>query len=321
MKNLMILLTLIVSAQARADIYAYEANLPNMVRNYLGEVDGAIGFRKQDGCENMYGNMLKDGVLDITYAFGYFDDTNGQDRIEGGVNYGPSPSLDIAAFRSLRSVLRETCQGPNSLLCNFAESGDPSSGKLVFQKNIKMMGQKILVRITMTQASASEKWASNKGELAGRQKFLTQQSEASYFGALKTSSDIVFYNGHSRNGGGPDFMMPVLNSSNHTDYKGWYEIQRVGIKHALANLAANPNKGVVVGLFSCYSRKHFLDNFLSQNPNQRLILSADTIDYFDTLKTSAGYLEGMMHGLCGDNLDKVAKRGNEITGFQAWNLK
>ena len=320
MHKILVVFAILFGAQAHADVYGYEQWMPTMVKNYLMEVTSYAPNREPGGCDSMYGPMLKDGVLDIVYAFGYFDDSTGAERIEGGVNYGYSPSLDIAAFKAMRQAIVGACNGFSSRLCGFSEAGNPDAGRLTFEKRMKLNGQKIVVRITMTHASASESFARNKGELAGRQKLMSLQSEENYFEGLKTA-DIVFYNGHSRNGGGPDFNPPILNSHMKTDYDNYYEIRRPGIKRVLASLTSNPNPGFVLGLFSCYSRKHFLDNFMNTNSKQRLILSADTIDYMDTMNASAGYLEGMLHGLCGSQLSDVAERNEKLRGgFQDWNF-
>ncbi|RYZ62327.1 MAG: hypothetical protein EOP09_18925, partial [Proteobacteria bacterium] len=194
MKKLLVILVLALTAQAQADVYGYEQYMPTMLSSYLSSVAGAAPFRDRGGCEPMYNPMLKDGVLDIVYAFGYMDDSTGVERVEGGINYGYGPSLDIAAFKAMRATLVSGCAGRAPRLCGFSESGSVSSGKVVFQKRMKLNDLKIVVRITMTQASASESLIKNKGELAGRQKALTEQSESNFFNGLR-SADIVIYNG------------------------------------------------------------------------------------------------------------------------------
>ena len=105
------------------------------------------------------------------------------------------------------------------------------------------------------------------------------------------------------------------------NYKGYYQVKRPGIIKTMNALSQNPNKGVIVGLFSCYSRMHFYNTFTQANPRQRLILSADTIDYFDTLKGSVGYLEGILRGSCGQELADTAKQEPKLQdGFQGYNL-
>jgi hypothetical protein len=317
-----IFLTLLVFSVANADsgTYGFGYWAPKHINTYLKQIDSTSPSEGSPSCRPMYTKVLNKGILDIRYALGYFDDSTGEERVVGGKNYGMSPSLDIEIFNGLRSELKARCWSLSKLLCGFNEVGDPKSGKLYFTKSIKLHGQKILVRLTLTQASASVYFLDNKGPLAQHQAFLTKQSEDSYFGGLK-SADVVFYNGHSRNGGGPDFAPPILNSHNKPNYKGYYEVKRPGISRVFAALKENPGQAPIVGLFSCYSRKHFYDNFMQLNPNQKLILSADTIDYFDTLKASVGYLEGILRGSCGQELSRMAEQEQKlIDGFQSYNL-
>ncbi|MBK9321697.1 MAG: hypothetical protein IPM97_01870 [Bdellovibrionaceae bacterium] len=300
--------------QSFAAIDGYDWRVPSTIKVYLDTVDSnseAEGPRK---CESLYEPLFNDGVLDVHYALGYFDDSTGSDHIWAGINFGPSPSYDISVFHGIRQELKAECRG-RLRLCGFSESGDPESGKVVLKKEVKIQGRNVLVRVTLTHASASESFVLNKGELQARQQKLTLQSEENFFDGLKTA-DMVFYNGHSRNGGGPDFNPPILNKKGKADYNGYYEVRRIGIKRTYSSLKENPNQGFILGLFSCYSRKHFYSDFMKINPMQKLILTAETIDYFDTLMASMGYLEGFLRGGCGQELADTAKQGQKIkNGF------
>jgi len=321
--TLWIFFTLFVVSVANADdygVYGYGYWMPKMIHDYLDIVDHNAPVEGPQKCENVYAKAMDKGVLDIRYALGYFDDTTGEERIHNGVNYGLSPSLDIEVFNSLRKELTSPCRTKTMRVCGFEQNGEPLTGKVVLQKNINLHGKKTLVRITLTQASATPNFEQNKGIASDRQQILTAQSEENFFEGLK-SADIVLYNGHSRNGGGPDFNPPRLMSNLHVDYKGYYEKKRPGILRVMASLKENPDKEIILGLFSCYSKKHFYDTFMKANPIQRLILSADTIDYFDTLKASIGYLEGFLRGSCGQDLADTAKQEDKLKqGFESYNI-
>ncbi len=326
MKKLVwIFLALLVVSVANADsgnfgTYGYAYWAPKIISEYLQKVDSNSAAEGPTKCERFYSPAQNKGVLDIRYALGYFDDSNGEAKIWNNINYGMSPSLDIEIFNALRNELTASCKTPTMRLCGFEESGDPQSGKIVLQKELSLQGKKILVRLTLTQASASPYFLENKGAFADRQKALTKQSEENFFDGLKIA-DVVFYNGHSRNGGGPDFAPPILNSTNHVDYKGYYEVNRPGIIKTITALKQNPNQKFLLGVFSCYSRMHFYDTFMRANPNQGLVLSAETINYFDSLKASVGYLEGILRGTCGQELADTAKQGEQLKAdFQGYNI-
>ena len=309
------------------DIYAYKYLGRQLIKTYTEQISvsqsaNVAGVDSLNKCQPLYKNVHQNKVLDIRYALGYFDDSRGFDIRWNGKNWGYSPSLDIGIFESIRDTLTERCKKPSQLnLCGFNETGNPKLGKVILQKKIQLLGEDVQVRITLTHASASESFIENTRSLNQRQEFLTKQSEENYFDGIG-KADVVIYNGHSRNGGGPDFNPPILDSTLHTDYNGYYEIQRPGIKRVLELIKTAENKESVLAFFSCYSKKHFYNDLLLANPEQRLILSAETIDYHDSLKASMGYLEGFMRGACGQDLADIAKQGDRIkNGFIGFQLK
>lgn len=323
MKSLAFFLLASFYLSANAAIYNYDYWWPRELAAYFEQVNSTqINTAQAGKCAPVFKNAIRNGVLDIRYALGYFDDSQGIEINYNGINYGISPSLDIVVFNVLRGFLKAPCN-PNSgqVLCGFSEQGEASKGLVVLSKNINLLGQRVTARITLTQASASESFVQNKSNLKDRQQFLTQQSEQNYFGGIG-SADIVFYNGHSRNGGGPDFNPPVLTRDLHVDYKGYYEVRRIGIKRVLDLIKKGGNKDQILGFFSCYSQKHFYRDLLAANPKQKLVLSADTIDYLDTLVASSGYLEGLLRGYCGQDLADIAKQGEKIKeGFQGFQIR
>lgn len=308
------------------DIYAYNHWGRELIKDYATEIYASSSNTLPDAsntnkCLPVYKNAIKNGVMDIRYALGYFDDSQGNDIIWNGKNWGLSPSIEIGMFNSIRGKLSEPCKNPEQLnLCGFAESGDPKLGKVLLQKRITLLGNSVLVKIELTQASASESFIDNQNTLKERQAFLTAQSEESYFGGIG-KADIVMYNGHSRNGGGPDFNPPLLDKELHVDYNGYYLKKRPGISRVLKLIKESENKEGILTFFSCYSKKHFYGDLLKANPKQKLVLSAETIDYFDSLKASMGYLEGFQRGACGQDLADIAKQGKIKTGFLGSNIQ
>lgn len=303
--------------------YNYDFWWPQFAEEYLqliekSPVHRAVPSGGQPQCLPVFKNVVDKGQMDIRYALGYFDDSQGIDIIYDKKNLGLSPSLDIEVFYVLRAFLTKKCQG-SRLLCGFKESGVHTQGRIVLSKKISLYGKEIAVAITLTHASASASFSRNQNELKERQAFLTRQSEENYFGGLGLA-DVVFYNGHSRNGGGPDFNPPILDSTLHVNYNGYYKIERPGIKRVLSLLKNNPNKDSVIGFFSCYSQSHFYNALLKANPRQRMVLSSDTINYLDSFQASLGYLEGLLKGECGENLAQIAKQTesakNGFKGFQ-----
>ncbi|AGH94613.1 hypothetical protein [Pseudobdellovibrio exovorus] len=318
---------LLLSLSTQAAIYNYDYWWPLELTRYFQQVNrktqmsppASTGVAEK--CGGIYTQAIAKGEMDVRYALGYFDDTQGKEVHFDGRNYGLSPSLDIAVFHVIRGFMKRPCVNQGQQICEFAESGNPEQGLVVLSKTIFLDQRPVNVKMTLTHASASESFTANKGTLVTRQSQLTRQSEQNFFGALGRA-DIVFYNGHSRNGGGPDFNPPILNRQNKTNYTGHYEVRRDGIKRFLDLMGQSRNPDQVVGFFSCYSRRHFHRDIMRVNPNQKVILSADEIDYLDSLLASMGYLEGFMQGRCGQDLADFAKQGAKIqNGFQGYNLR
>ena len=309
-----------VSGSFAGAVYDYDYWSAHINKTYGMQIEQNSPDEGARSCESFFQPYLKKGLLDIRYALGYFDVSTGVEIVDRWANRGLSPSLDIEVFKAFNAAWTAPCVGKQRL-CGFTAIGTVESGKIFFQKPLVIHGEEILVRIVLTQASASDSFVLNKGAMSDRQKFLTEQSEDNYFEGLKTA-DIVFYNGHSRDGGGPDFTPPVLNSSNKTNYSGYYHVKKPGFRRMMTALKQGGNKDVTIGLFSCYSKSHFYRELSKLGPKQRLILSSDSVDYMDTLRGTIGYLEGFLRGACGAELAAMAKQTPETqAGFLDFNLE
>ncbi len=276
-------------------------------------------------CRNFSDLYTSDGVLDIRYNLGYFDDSTGKAISWAGWNWGYSPSADEGVFQAWRSVLKESCPNNTRHLCGFTEVSSANEivrdGKTLLTKRAEIQGRIVDVRITLTHASASPIFLDNIGSLSLRQQHLSQISEDAYFTGIG-SADIAFYNGHSRDGGGPDFHPPRLNSAKKPNYDGYYRVHRAGITRLINELKKGPRKDTVIGLFSCDSKLHFERRLLANNQMQKMILTLPGIHYFDALNATTGYLEGLLRGSCGARLESFAKAEKRIAdGFVGSRLK
>lgn len=332
-----LLLTIHVFAQAQSTslankptrvVYGYDYWVPQWIQNYQNELlnyrSSLVQPLSEDGfptCSPVLQKALNRGYIDIRYVFGYFDDSASGDFIQwDGENFGRSPSLDPATFEAFRKSLLAPCQG-DLQACGFRQHGDPSNGSVTLEKKLLVHGSTVPVRLTVAYSSASQNFILNTTSLVARQKAFSSQAEQIYLSGIR-DADIVFYNGHSRNGGGPDFTPPVLRNDYHPNYEGYYKIKRPGIKKVLDSLKDSSNKELVLGLFSCSSYSHFYTMLTKAAPQTRLILSTDLIDYHDALIASVGYLNGLLQGRCGEDLAQYAKRTPKLyDGFKGYRIK
>ncbi len=334
MKHWTLLAFLLITVKASA-IYNYDLHMPKTLDTYFSTLSrhplappASHLDSVHNKCAPVYQNMIKDGVLNIHYALGYFDDSVGGTektfaRFVDGTgfeNYGKAPSLDPAIFQVIRQFMKGPCTYPHQITCNFKESGDPATGQVILEKEISLLGQKILVRMTLTQASASQNYVQNTTSLAETQKQFTLQSEANYFGGI-ARGDVVFYNGHSRHGGGPDFSPVVLNSKGTADYDNYYKPKRIGIRRVLQEVKKRSDKDYILGIFACYSAAYYEEALFTARPGIKTIFSVYTINYTNSLTSSLGYIEGFMHGLCEEDLSALAKQDNAVkTGIGDFNI-
>ncbi|MBC7421452.1 MAG: hypothetical protein H7328_12065 [Bdellovibrio sp.] len=323
----LILFSSISASAGYSGVYGYDRWVPELISDYQDqllqptalELTGQSNASQPQVCAPVYSVAVAKRSLDVRYALGYFDDSDGTDKIWNKINWGRSPSLDIEIYFALREALTKKCKNGRQV-CGFHESGNPEMGSTVYSKTINLLGNSVDVNLTLTHASASEAYDKNISVLKNRQSMLTAQSDENFFGGL-ARADIVFYNGHSRNGGGPDFNPPVLDSHGHPDYEGYYKVKRIGIKRVIEGIKKNPNQGLIYGSFSCFSASHFQGILAKTDPKLRMILSSDVIDYFKSLQASIGYLEGLMQGRCGEDLAQFAKRGSLYKEFKGVNFK
>jgi len=335
MKTILFSIVAFFATRSIAAYNGYDRVWPRQVQSYFQAVEKTVEEIKSEQesssvgsglkCKATYSKILQKQSLNINYALGYFDESYANSHKSNEKNI--SASLDIISFDVIRNYLQMPCVANESgvmiqKLCGFQESGNPEDGQVQLSKNIEMNGRQIRVTMTLTHSSASEVYSENKTTLYEQQRMLTSQSEQNFLDGLRTA-DVVFYNGHSRDGGGPDFAPPVLRSSDlHVDYNGYYKVKKIGIRKTLSAMKESGRRGVVLGLFSCFSRNHFQKTLQSADPTQKLILTEGAIDYLNTMLASLGYLEGILQGECGENLGRIVKQNTWIqNGFKSWNFR
>lgn len=307
MRILIILSILIgsVCVKAQTQSQIYRPLIESGIYHYFKKLNqnDAEQFSIQDRvCVNEYAEILAKKEMRIHYAFGYFDESNGKN--EDGTY---SEAIDEVAFDHTSKWLTRICHpSEGHALCGFQKQ-ILAEGYHLYLKEIHLFGQAIAVKIYMTRAAASPMHLENTGRLKVKQQQLTEQSEYNFFDGI-SKADIVIYNGHARDGGGPDFQPPVLRKDLHPNYDGHYKVKQVGYKKLLAALEDRPHKNQVLGLFACYTDKHFSDGILDVNPDQRMIVSRRKPDFFTATEVSLGYLDGFLEGLCAE---KVGERARE----------
>ncbi|WP_413612976.1 hypothetical protein [Bdellovibrio sp. HCB-110] len=281
--------------------YLYEANFNHMGDSYLDRLESmptdqlsSLANDKRNICIHRYRGILDDGVLDIRIALGYFDWTTGNNVYAGHTNYGLSPSMDLGAYSALKRLLLTPCYG-KARFCGFRQ--DPKNSYR-FLREVQIHGNKYNARVEIHFSSATEYLNANLVDYRTEQKQRTQFME-NYFARALQEADAVFYFGHSRNGGGPDFAPPIfIPGRNKVNYDGYYEVQRPGLKKMISALNNGSKKTAVIGLMSCASRDHFLSRVRAAAPKTGVITSMDVLNVDEVYTAMIGGADALLRGQC-----------------------
>jgi len=113
------------------------------------------------------------------------------------------------------------------------------------------------------------------------QQWLSLKSQLEFVDGLK-KADAVFYVGHSRLGGGPDFDPPRLAKNQHVDY-AYYQKTKPGLQSLRLGLGNADSKLKFLGLYSCSSGPHFEQILKKKSPAVQLKTTSEAIYYIDSL--------------------------------------
>jgi hypothetical protein len=108
---------------------------------------------------------------------------------------------------------------------------------------------------------------------------------------------MVFYNGHSRSGGGPDFSPPQIRKDLQVDFAK-YKMGKDSFIEMLQKFKEQKSTSAVLGLFSCNSTQHFEKDLNALKKNVLLLTAPDLIYYKDALDQSLQSLEFLLSRNC-----------------------
>ncbi|MBC7396321.1 MAG: hypothetical protein H7333_02665 [Bdellovibrionales bacterium] len=170
------------------------------------------------------------------------------------------------------------------------------------------------VKLRVAQSSVGPDDVANRQD--PYQRYRSSEAERVFLEGL-SHADAVFYNGHSRDGGGPDFEPPLcVESTQHVAY-AWYRSHRPGLKKMINALNAAPVKPNLIGLFSCSSSGHFAGSVLRASPSG-LIATSSLLYYSDALQGLVETLDGLLKQKCQADFHPL---GTQLLGFFPKKLK
>ena len=183
-------------------------------------------------------------------------------------------------LRILQDFLKP-CSSVLNFACGF--SRDAEDADLLTKKIKNSEDQNWLIQIRLMASSSGPDDDENRRN--PYQAALSKRAMANFRQGLR-QADAVFYIGHSRDGGGPDFSPPVLSKNDHVNYD-WYKKNKPGLSSLLSSLkripARNKNHRRVLGLMSCASRELFTKKIRQVDAHLELVTVPDLLYYVDAL--------------------------------------
>ncbi len=300
MKNIVRFLMILATMNAFSAFAAdYKVEVDHRLQDLLNIPSNTAKVNGNEACVNRYSKLYKDGVLNVAVGFGYWDNSPGEFVFDQFIANG------------LRLALLAPCS-PGMNVCGFRRQGD------LFTKTvIGPQGKPNRFSVSITYGSLSHDNVKNTTVNRTKQYAHCEAATAKFFSEISHGSEVVMYIGHARNGGGPDFCPPVRDSHNHTNYP-WYEKNRPGFKRLLSamdtsRMAGRPNQ--VVGLYSCWSRRHFHKEMASKNPSTGFVLTDIDISSINAINSLVTTLDAMIAQKCGTGFSEGLKLSPNVSIF------
>ena len=278
---------ILVVLSAFSSLQAFAVNYKDEVDHRLADLLNLSSTTAKSGgnaaCFKRYENLYKDGVLNVAIGFGYWDNSPNEHVFDQYIANG------------LRMALVAPC-APGVNVCGFKKTGD------IFQKIVNGPdGKPNKFTISITHGTLTTNNVANTTNLRAQQYAKCEAATDKFFREVSRGSEVVMYIGHARDGGGPDFCPPVRDAKNHTDYD-WYQKHRPGFNRLLTSMdqsRASGKSNQIVGLYSCYSQKHFHKGMAKNNPDTGFILSQVAITSPNAITSIATSLDAMIGQKCG----------------------
>jgi hypothetical protein len=220
-------------------------------------------------CFTNFTSRFKDpGRLKVAIALGYSENiAAGFDLVRDGL-----------VFDHLGQQFTAPCQYPGQGFCDFKlEKEIPHEPRHYFREILGPSQEPIILDVFVMNSSFEVSNAENETKYKNQQYAKSKRAQQFYSWALE-NADVVFYEGHSRDGGGPDFFPPAMNDHGKVNYS-WYRKNQPGLRLMMNSLQrVQPIPPFLIGLFSCDSDSHFVEKLSPLVAQSSLILSTKIIE-------------------------------------------
>lgn len=245
-------------------------------------------------CVRRYKSLLTDKTFNILIGFGYSDS---------------APADIVYDWYMVNGFIRQLtspCQNGISA-CGFLRSRTDTD---LYVKTVQDLdGKPVRVEVMVLRGSLSGSHAQNisSANLA-RQNLLCGRVTDKFFSEMMKGPEIVYYSGHSRNGGGPDFCPPKVLGNGHVDYD-WYERMHPGMTRMLDALARSTKDTQVLAMHSCSSITHFYRKVRAIKPNMAFLGSTKLLGMLPDFQNQFGGLDSFLSYRCEKGIKASMNQG------------
>ena len=252
-------------------------------------------------CQKQYLSLFSSDEINMTVAFGYDD-------------LSEETSNDQKSLEIFVKTLTAKCAKWDQRLCGFnLKSKAPH---VLVKKIFGPDGKPKTLKVTTDASSVGPNNKANR--LSPLQKLQSQSVQNLFLSGLE-NSEITIYMGHSRDGGGPSFAPPKLDSHGHVNYD-YYHKHKSDKKLMVQSLAKTPHKSRIVALISCSSIRWFARSIENEAPSSGII---GTTESFTTgnFKETWPLMERIFSYQCLKDLSiQDLTNGSQIVQNKGWKV-
>jgi hypothetical protein len=255
-----------------------------------------LALRDGSSCPHDFSSLDTGRALRVSLFYGY-------DEHEGRVH-------DRVHARAMLEILTKECRGRLSA-CDFSVVSRSASAASLART---IGGRRVEVDLFTTSLPEGVDESTSYVSALFEQDRLSRSVKERFFREL-VESDVVFYMGHSRLGGGMGFDDQTGAT---TLVNAFFRRPLVPVLEALRQ---RPTNLKILGLFSCESERYFRRGFQAANPALSLILTTGDIRYGPAEQTSLGALEAILSRYCGYAFHDSMISANEPDRNMTWLIR
>lgn len=292
-------LNLIESADTVLDYLRYDQhNCVDCHASTAGETTAQEGSPLAR-CQKTWENFYSKPEIDVRIVFGYYD-----------ASYERTVD-DVISRQSLIDRLVTPCNS-NVAVCGFKRSEEDADILEKVVKGPSGASHKVKLRIVASAYSSSDRI--NRA-FVKEQEEKSAQAKRAFMSGIE-EADALFYIGHARDGGGPDFS-PARLKDGAIDYP-YYRRSKPGLEELTSKLSLAKKTPKILGFLACNSER-WNDRLKRMAPKSGLVLSqTDDVAHEVSLVQTLGALDSILWKRCESSFDEALNPipGGAYAGMQ-----